>query len=813
MKFNQTFYHYQKEILKVFEGELERWDNKIHIVAPPWSWKTIVGLEIMNNLFSKKEWISLILVPNTVLQKQWKDKIDKFFLEQDEDIENLVSFDMDKISKINILTYQAISWQNREEFTKKTRKLNKKILKYFWEIKNHWVCSIVLDEAHHLTAWWSKVLFKLYVFLSTPIKKKDLNLTDEIFFHITYFKLKKEIRPYIVWLTATPPFVDVDYFSLDDNYIDLLWKVDYYIPTPAIIKSWKLAPYNDLVQFVELPKNSSDMLEEKKQKLDKLIFENKWNIEKFYISFLQNYNKKVIEDKNISKIFSFCNLYLDLKSDKFNLQNFNKLDFDSIVYSVSIWLKTKSLSNNKKEIFEDFKKILYEIWYVWKNNKFTKYYSYIDKLEIYNPEKINAVKSILNKELENLWNDLRCVIITDFFEDIDLLLDCKSILKWLNNYKELNPILVSGQWIFDLKLEKIEKNILDITNNFKEWKTKLLIWTRGILWEWWDSPKVNTLIDLTWVNSFMSVNQVRWRAIRQDKENLKKVANIYDIVTIDKNNVLYKDFKRLIKKHNQVYWINDLGLVIKWINHIYQDLSKINFNNINKINEMMLKRSEKRNYFYKLWWIWEDFKNKEQFILQLNVNPLFKFFPKQDNLFSYFYRLFFRYKKIELSSLNEVTYYDKIIKKFINRFLNASKEVLIEKWVLSENFSYKILIEGAWKYKIIWWRKSWDFEIKKFIEIVSEIFSPVLMQRYFLKEKIFELQGNQYKSITYNFSLPSQLSWNKKERKIFYNRFYKIFFEDNYYEISKNFEYIIYNRKKYLWYETFIKSEIEKIWI
>jgi len=51
----------------------------------------------------------------------------------------------------------------------------------------------------------------------------------------------------------------------------------------------------------------------------------------------------------------------------------------------------------------------------------------------------------------------------------------------------------------------------------------------------------------------MSTNQVRGRAIRLDKENEKKVSNIYDIVTVDKNNILFKDFKRLEKKHNQVY--------------------------------------------------------------------------------------------------------------------------------------------------------------------------------------------------------------------------------------------------------------------
>lgn len=189
MKFKWNFYHYQNQIFEVFKKELKRWDNKIHIVAPPWSGKTIVGIEILRELFLEKKWITLILVPNTVLQKQWKDKINKFFVEENEQIDELVSFSMEKISKINILTYQAISQQNREVWIEKTEKLQEKNLKYFEKIKKIWVSSIILDEAHHLTAWWSKVVFKLYVFLSTPLKNKDLSLSDEIFFYLAYENL------------------------------------------------------------------------------------------------------------------------------------------------------------------------------------------------------------------------------------------------------------------------------------------------------------------------------------------------------------------------------------------------------------------------------------------------------------------------------------------------------------------------------------------------------------------------------------------------------------------------------------------------
>jgi len=866
MQFNQTFYHYQKQILQTFQKDLERGDNKIHIVAPPGSWKTIFGIEMMNELFSKKKWISLILVPNTVLQVQWRDKIQNFFLESGEDIDELVSFDLEKIKKVNILTYQAITqskkdkdfierevlqlWKEKEwyiledfekyieelrfekpeyyadkfkSYKKKIKNsdnvfpiLSPKVQKYFYEIQKNWVSSMILDEAHHLTSWWSKVLYNLYTFLPSC---------------------------YVVWLTATPPFDDVDYFTLDENYISLLGEVDYYIPTPAIIKSGKLAPYNDLVQFVELPKNYMDMLEEKNDKLKKLIEKNKNSMKKFFVKYLDNYDDKIKEDKYIYWVLSFCNIFLGLEVNKFNTKNFTNLKFEDIVYSLSLWLREEKKSNslstegfsplkkyrklkhsveNEVDIFQEFKNILYEIWYVWKKSKFVKFFSYIDKLEIYNPEKIKAVKNILDKEKSNLWDNLRCVIITDFFEDVDWLLDCKNILQNLVEFEDLNPTLVSGQWILDLNWEIQNKNILQITEDFNKWKIKLLIGTRWILWEWWDSPKVNTLIDLTWVSSFMTTNQVRWRAIRLDKSSIYKTSNIYDIVTIDKNQILHKDLKRLEKKHNQVYWVDDSWLVIKWINHIYQNINnRLLTEEFNPLNKLMLQRSEKRSYFYKLWQIWDKFENKEQFILQLNINPLFKYFSSKLWFFWRIYLFYSKFKKINLNSIWEKTYYDNLIRNYIEIFLYASKKILIETEVLSEDFDYKLILEWAWKYKIIWEKNTDDFEIKKFIEVVSQIFSPVLDQKYLFTDNIYFLDNWKVKNINYNFPLPSQLSNNKNIRKKWFYYFYwysKIrqnikFIWDFDYKILKRFKYLSSDRKKHLWYQSFINCNVEKIWM
>jgi restriction endonuclease len=147
------------------------------------------------------------------------------------------------------------------------------------------------------------------------------------------------------------------------------------------------------------------------------------------------------------------------------------------------------------------------------------------------------VKAILKNEEENLKTNLRSVIITDFLDAESDWINCHAIFDEVSkDFSHLNPYIVSGQGIWKYKNGgKIlceDETILTVTEKLSRGETKLLIGTRGILGEGWDCPKVNTLIDLTGVSAYMSVNQVHGRAIRLDKDNPEKVANIYDIVCI-----------------------------------------------------------------------------------------------------------------------------------------------------------------------------------------------------------------------------------------------------------------------------------------
>ncbi len=342
MQFHSTLYPYQKEILNVFENERNRGEKKIHIVAPPGSGKTIVGLEMICRIDAP----TLILVPNLTLQEQWKNKIEMLFLEENESIEEIASTNINDIKKINIITYQSLSGTNdesediqnkildiwfesekdefpsREAFTlfvsslkeenpkeyqeiygKNRKKLKdsgnseytNKLIKdtihdYIGRLKESGVRTMVVDEAHHLTSWWSHVLYEIWNNLE---------------------------QPYIIGLTATPPFENADYFELDESYVKLLGTVDYYVPTPAIVKSGRLAPYSDLIYVVSPDEKLSALLKEKEQLLEQFLIVHRSEIvHDLHIFLSENFDRLKVKSLDLlEKWIRFVYKYKDTSID------------------------------------------------------------------------------------------------------------------------------------------------------------------------------------------------------------------------------------------------------------------------------------------------------------------------------------------------------------------------------------------------------------------------------------------------------------------------------------------------------------------
>ncbi|KDA06185.1 hypothetical protein DC31_13070 [Microbacterium sp. CH12i] len=86
--------------------------------------------------------------------------------------------------------------------------------------------TIVLDECHHLLDHWALVV----AYLAGRIRERGGT-------------------GLLIGLTATLPSPDDE--TEFENYDQLLGKVDYEVPTPAVVKEGHLAPYRDHVWFTE----------------------------------------------------------------------------------------------------------------------------------------------------------------------------------------------------------------------------------------------------------------------------------------------------------------------------------------------------------------------------------------------------------------------------------------------------------------------------------------------------------------------------------------------------------------------------------
>ena len=79
-----------------------------------------------------------------------------------------------------------------------------------------------------------------------------------------------------------------------------------------------------------------------------------------------------------------------------------------------------------------------------------------------------------------------------------------------------------------------------VSKLFSEGRINVLIGTKSLLGEGWDSPCINTLILASFVGSFIFSNQMRGRAIRIDPNNINKISNIWHLVTLEPT-YIFKD--------------------------------------------------------------------------------------------------------------------------------------------------------------------------------------------------------------------------------------------------------------------------------
>ena len=262
---------------EIIREQLEAGEKNLHIVAPPGSGKTVLGLYTWSDLVRLP---TLVLSPNSAIQAQWVARAKELFNLDGK--EEQILTDTNSPGLLTSLTYQSVtlpkradknldeaameiwikkliseneadnvetskSWiedlkeNNPDYFTERFSSYRKQVRDDFTNHGNAlWILHesskknlenlartgiglIILDECHHLLGHWGRVLSEIREYFGNPI---------------------------VLGLTATPP--DIGSVSIDDGerYKEFFGEVDYEVPVPALVRDSNLSPYQDLAYFV-----------------------------------------------------------------------------------------------------------------------------------------------------------------------------------------------------------------------------------------------------------------------------------------------------------------------------------------------------------------------------------------------------------------------------------------------------------------------------------------------------------------------------------------------------------------------------------
>lgn len=505
---------YQRELLAQFD-ELKR-DSSIHLVAPPGSGKTLLGIELARLYCGK----TLILVPSLALKQQWKKTLISLY-EDASLAQSEMSERIDEPALITIETYQKFyQWEARADFD---------------------IDVLVLDEAHHLKRSWADAVLAL---------KGQLPKLATIS------------------LTATPPFEsDVADWR---RYMEVSGNIDAEISIPSLIKEDVLAPHQDFVYLI--PGTVADREaylahEEEQNRLFQLLLADDELCDFFiHCDFIQ-------APENLEPIYQSFDVYqsalillwhrnYDLGEAHWQLLGVTKKQGEAIgippltvthLEVLANYVATEAPELAISQLVNQ-KRVAQEKWV----NVFSEYA--VNRLENALGKK-EAIRQIIMREAKHLKEALSAVILVDYIkaeaieseQDSFGLFPLFNYLMALMREERLQLAAICGDWLVlpkelydedfahwdgkpyanhqDYLLMPIKGNrsqVLEVvTALVNRKKIQVLIGTVALLGEGWDCPGINCLILSNQGNGFVQTQQLRGRSLRRGEG--KEAAAIWHL--------------------------------------------------------------------------------------------------------------------------------------------------------------------------------------------------------------------------------------------------------------------------------------------
>lgn len=628
IKFLGTFRSYQQRVLDKSDDYLK--NNKIHIVAAPGSGKTILGLELIRRINSP----CLVLSPTNTIKFQWGERFEEMYLPKGQNIDNYVSFDLRTIKPITSITYQALhSAINKVVCEDEDGEIvDYSDIDILSTLKLYDIKTICVDEAHHLQNEWQKALEKFINSLSKDIK--------------------------IIALTATPPY---DASPTEWNrYINICGEIDEEIFVTELVKAKNLCPHQDYVYLNYPTVEESEYFKTHMKNVENCTTELK------QFNPLIAFGERAIKERAREYIIKEHEMF----SSIFGLLKYLNIPFDE--KSATDILQVKEIDNTltaaekginylisheyilSEETRDQLKSILRKHKLLEKNTAKFILNTALEKTITYSLGKLESIANIVDCELTSMGDNLRMLVLTDYirkkdqdkigtkslFKDIsvvsmfetirrkfhdkklgllsgalailsnDLVDRVKTLLGNKKSALSTKPLGETGYSEYVFNLNNKEK-VRIIGQLFEEGFINILVGTKSLLGEGWDSPCINSLILASFVGSFMLSNQMRGRAIRVFKKDPNKTANIWHLVTLNPefkdDNILmtedtssdYKTLKRRFECFVGPHY--EKNCIQNGINRISILKENMTSEDIKTINLEMQDRATKRSEMAKKW--------------------------------------------------------------------------------------------------------------------------------------------------------------------------------------------------------------------
>ena len=643
LKFKGTWRTYQARVLEKAEKYIS--DGKIHIVAAPGSGKTTLGIELIKRMNEP----ALVLAPSITIREQWVARIADAFLCEGIKPEDYLSQNLREPRAITVATYQALhsamsKYAGTLDETERQEDVDFSGFDLVSMIKDNCVGVLCLDECHHLRSEWWKALEEL--------REKCENLK-------------------VIALTATPPYDSTP--AMWNRYMSMCGEIDEEITIPELVKEGSLCPHQDFVYFNYPTEDESAEVKKFKERSQE-TFDALMQDDEFCkaVQSHQCFNGKVDEDKLLDQPSYLASILIYLKEKGIayptklmrllGAKQLPKMDESWMEKLLQGFLYEDAESYVVGKVYrEKLADTLKAAGLIEKKKVSFTANEAIEKLITNSKGKVNSIREIVFHEYQTMGKGLRLLVLTDYIRkeyekavgnpesDINSLgvLPFFEMLRREAENKSANKlrlgvlcgtiVIIPGE-----AKEALEKEVDGIgkitfssvgslpetdyvkvnavgdahfltsavTNIFTKGYMQVLVGTKSLLGEGWDSPCINSLILASFVGSFMLSNQMRGRAIRVFKEQPDKTSNIWHLVClkpwdeVKKNGEddISEDYSLLSRRMEHF-----LGLHYKE-NTIESGMDRLsiikppfNNENVSAMNQQMLELSGERNQLKSRW--------------------------------------------------------------------------------------------------------------------------------------------------------------------------------------------------------------------